>query len=114
MATGLKRTKPKRKQARSSVSASRRMLDLQRLPFICSSCGEVEEMPLGVVQDFDRMGMIREGAPPCFGCNRCGGNRYPLYYRSICGSEFRAPESLIRMAKGLDPEWIENERSLPE
>jgi hypothetical protein len=57
--------------------------------YICLQCEEQESIPLGVVRDFDRMDGGDPSVPPKFGCESCGGEMYPEYYKGVHGYEYR-------------------------
>lgn len=53
--------------------------------YICTECGENEEIPMDVVIQFDALddGDITE--PPIFTCEKCGGLMRPKYYEGVHG-----------------------------
>lgn len=65
--------------------------------YICLQCEEQEAIPLEVVRDFDRMDGGDPRIPPKFGCESCGGEMYPEYYKGVHGYEYRIED--IRSAK---------------
>ena len=57
--------------------------------YICLQCDEREEIPLGVVKDFDAMDDGDPTVPPQFTCSKCGGEMYPEYYKGLHGFEYK-------------------------
>ena len=70
------------------------MLDRQQVNYVCLACEEEELIPLGVVQDFDRMDGGDPSAPPKFACAHCGGEMYPEYYKGVHGYEYKVLDIL--------------------
>lgn len=70
------------------------MLDNQHVNYVCLDCEEEELIPLGVVQDFDRMDSGDPSVPPKFGCEHCGGEMYPEHYIGIHGYEYKVSNIL--------------------
>lgn len=62
--------------------------------FHCLTCHEEEEIPYGVVQDFDLMDGGDPSVPPQFRCEQCGGEMYPEYYKGLHGQEYRLSDVL--------------------
>jgi hypothetical protein len=52
-------------------------------------CNENEKIPLDVVISFDAMDDGDPTVPPKFGCQKCGGEMYPEYYKGIHGYEYK-------------------------
>ena len=70
------------------------MLDRQQVNYVCLACEEEEQIPLGVVQDFDRMDGEDPSVPPQFTCGRCGSTMYPEYYKGLHGYEYKISDIL--------------------
>ena len=70
------------------------MLDRQNVNYVCLVCKEEELIPLGVVQDFDRMDGGDPSVPPKFACAHCGGEMYPEYYKGVHGYEYKVSDIL--------------------
>lgn len=70
------------------------MLDRQQVNYVCLMCEEEEQIPLGVVQDFDRMDGGDPSVPPKFVCAHCGGEMYPEYYKGVHGHEYKVSDIL--------------------
>jgi hypothetical protein len=55
---------------------------------------ESEEIPLNVVEEFDRMDDGDPEVPPQFSCESCGEEMYPEYYKGVHGYEYRIADRL--------------------
>ncbi len=61
----------------------------EMINYICLQCKESEEIPVDVVRNFDMMDDGDPTVPPQFGCEECGGEMYPEYYKGIHGYEYK-------------------------
>lgn len=57
-------------------------------------CLEEEQIPFGVVRDFDRIDLGDQGVVPMFACEKCEGEMYPEYYKGLYGIEYRILDRL--------------------
>jgi hypothetical protein len=57
--------------------------------YICLVCDEIEDIPYGVVRNFDRMDDGDPTVPPQFACQKCDGAMYPEYYKGVHGFEYK-------------------------
>ncbi|MFD0681442.1 MULTISPECIES: hypothetical protein, partial [unclassified Paenibacillus] len=78
-----KKRKPEKKKKKKSPSNY--LLNKEAVNYICLQCEEEEAIPLGVVRDFDRMDGGDPSVPPKFGCESCGGEMYPEFYKGVHG-----------------------------
>jgi hypothetical protein len=82
-----KKRKPAKRKKKNEQKGSQ--LTNKTVNYICLQCEEEEAIPLGVVRDFDRMDGGDPSVPPKFGCESCGGEMYPEYYKGVQGYEYR-------------------------
>lgn len=57
--------------------------------YICTVCGEKENIPKDVVEYFDEMDQSNIDEPPCFSCEKCGGIMRPIKYDGVYGKMYR-------------------------
>jgi uncharacterized Zn finger protein len=50
------------------------------LPYECELCGATEDIPMEVIDHFDKVDPGLPGQPPTFGCEQCPGIMYPVSY----------------------------------
>lgn len=57
--------------------------------YICTVCGEKENIPKEVVEYFDEMDQSNVNEPPCFSCEKCGGIMRPKNYTGVYGKKYK-------------------------
>lgn len=86
--TGIEKTKKHKEKKKQQPVLSNFLLSKKKVNYVCLTCNETEEIPLKVVQDFDRMDGGDPSVPPQFSCEACGG-MYPEYYKGVHGHEYK-------------------------